>query len=104
LGQILFRQMVVEHVGWLDDVVIDADQDHVFFVHRYSFPTPAATGRKTGTTKPSSSSRKAMVSSMSAQRFSGAGQSSRTVINRGPSARSAMATIYGVRVSKGAAF
>src|SRR5690242_9369644 len=95
--------MVVEHVGRLDDVVIDADQDHVFFVHLCSFPTPAAAGRKTGTSKPSSSSRNAIASSMSAQRLS-AGHSSRTVISRGPSSRFTIATTYGVHVSKGAAF
>jgi hypothetical protein len=34
--------MVLEHVGWLDDVVVDADQDHVFFVQGRSFPSTRA--------------------------------------------------------------
>jgi hypothetical protein len=25
--------MVLEHVGWLDNVVVNADQDHVVLVH-----------------------------------------------------------------------
>ena len=33
LIQILLRQMVLEHVRRLNDVVVNADQDHVFFVH-----------------------------------------------------------------------
>jgi hypothetical protein len=34
---ILLRQMVLEHVRRLDGVVVDADQNHVFFVHGRPF-------------------------------------------------------------------
>jgi hypothetical protein len=33
--------VVHEHVGWLDDVVIDADEDHVLAVHGLSFQSDA---------------------------------------------------------------
>ena len=38
LVQILLGQMVAEHVRRLDDVIVDADQDHVVFVHQWAFP------------------------------------------------------------------
>ncbi|CAA0118253.1 Uncharacterised protein [Mycolicibacterium vanbaalenii] len=37
LVQVLLRQVVLEHVRWLDDVVVHADQDHVVLVHDDSF-------------------------------------------------------------------
>jgi len=30
---VFLRQVVLEHVRWLDGVVVDADQNHVVFVH-----------------------------------------------------------------------
>ncbi len=39
LIQVLLLQMILEHVRRLDDVIINADQDHVFFVHACSLPS-----------------------------------------------------------------
>ena len=36
---VLLRQVVLEHVRRLDGVVVDADQDHVLFVHGRSLPS-----------------------------------------------------------------
>src|SRR5439155_5884699 len=37
--------MVLVHVGWLDHVIVDAHQDHVVQLHKYSFQ-PTKTGRR----------------------------------------------------------
>ncbi len=45
LIQIFLLQMIPEHIRRLDDVIINADQDHVFFIHHFSFRHPSAVGR-----------------------------------------------------------
>jgi hypothetical protein len=56
--------VVLEHVRRLDDVVIDADQNHVFFVHGRSLPNLIQLIQRTAAPERASASRHLPPSSL----------------------------------------